>query len=266
MKRSISAKFNELRASGSKALIPYLTCGYPSIRRFVDFAQVVEDSGANLLEIGLPHSDPMADGPTIRYTSHQALSHGLNLERAFESIRRVADKTSIPLIAMCYVNTILKRGIDRFAKDCEDSGISGVIVPDLIYEERQSILRSLKRKHIDLVFLAAPTTPQNRLRQIASASSGFLYLVSVTGITGARKILPTETERFIRKARTLAPIPMCVGFGVSSGELANRMGSISDGVIVGSAILDRIRKARNNGDSVRSVASFMKQLRKGLDT
>ena len=266
MNGKIENKFAELKSSGRKALIPYLTCGFPSHRRFVDSAKLLEDCGADMIEIGIPHSDPMADGPTIKRTSHQALSKGLTTDNAFTLMEEVAARTSIPLIVMCYINTIMKPGVRRFASRCSAAGISGAIIPDLTFEERHRLLECFKSSEIDVVFLTAPTTPVKRVREIAAASSGYLYLVSVTGITGARKSLPVSTETFIRKAKAVSPIPVCVGFGISNEATARQMGRLADGIIVGSALLNSIESAANSRGTFQGVISLMKELRRGLDT
>lgn len=265
MTRRIENKFAELKSSGRKALIPYLTCGFPSHGRFVECAMHLEDCGADMLEIGIPHSDPMADGPTIKRTSHQALSKGLTTDGAFSLMEKVAARTSIPLIVMCYINTVMKPGVRRFASRCSAAGISGVIIPDLTFEERHRFLECFENSEIDVIFLTAPTTPVNRVREIAAASSGYLYLVSITGITGARESLPGSTETFIRKAKAVSPIPVCVGFGISNEATARQMGRLADGIIVGSALLNRIENATSSRGAFAGVSSLMKELRRGLD-
>ncbi|MBU1317913.1 MAG: tryptophan synthase subunit alpha [candidate division Zixibacteria bacterium] len=265
MSRSITSSLTELQSNGKKALIPYLTCGYPSSDDFIEYAALLEATGADMLEIGFPHSDPMADGPTIKYTSHQALSNGMNGKKMFSAIEKVASRTSIPLIAMSYINTIMKPGIESFVGRCKDAGITGIIIPDLTLEEKNRVVGAFRKSGIQTIFLVAPTTSSERIKQIASASSGFLYLVSVTGITGARRVLPKETELFISRARALCPIPVCVGFGISNGRIARRMSRASDGVIVGSALLDCIRYATGKRNARRDLSSLMTDLRKGLD-
>jgi tryptophan synthase alpha chain len=265
MSGKIENKFAELKSADKKALIPYLTCGFPSHGRFVDCSRLLEDCGADMIEIGIPHSDPMADGPTIKRTSHQALSKGLTTDNAFSLIEKVAARTSIPLIAMCYINTILKPGAGLFASRCRTAGISGIIIPDLTFEERERLSGYFTKNQIDMIFLTAPTTPVNRVREIAAASEGYLYLVSVTGITGARKSLPASTETFIRKAKAVSPVPVCVGFGISNEATARRMGRLADGIIVGSALLNRIESAANSRRAFGGVSSLMKELRRGLD-
>jgi tryptophan synthase alpha chain len=265
MNRSISNKFAELRADGRKALIPYLTCGYPSRKRFIEYAQLLEDCGADMLEIGLPHSDPLADGPTIRQISHTVLSRGLTTDAAFSLIEKTARVTSIPLIAMCYVNTVISMGVSRFVKRCGESNITGIIIPDLAYEERDRLLGDFGSNGVSVILLAAPTTDEKRIRAISRASSGYLYLVSITGTTGSRNSLPKSTERFIRKARAICDIPVCVGFGISNEATSRQMGRLSDGVIVGSALLNRIEESRNNAEAVKRISELMSELRRGLD-
>jgi len=207
----------------------------------------------------------MADGPTIKYTSHYALSHGLDSDKLFSAVEKVAERTTLPLVAMSYINTIIKPGIERFARRCKSAGITGIIIPDMTLEERRAIVPIFRKYDIQTVFLVAPTTSSERIEKIAQASKGFLYLVSVTGITGARKVLPKETEAFISRARALSPIPVCVGFGISNGRIARRMSRVADGVIVGSALLDCIRSAKSKRAARENIESLMTDLRKGLD-
>ncbi len=265
MNRTIANKFCELKERGRKALVPYLTAGYPTHSSFVRLAARIEDAGADMLEIGIPHSDPLADGPTIRYTSHLTLSNGLTVADSFRMIEKLAAKTTMPLIVMCYFNTILRPGLETFARWCSESGVSGLIIPDLPLEEGLKVSELMSHSGIESIFLAAPTTPPSRIRDIAAICSGFLYLVSVTGITGARRNLPRQTAEFVRKARSIAGMPVCVGFGISNAEIARKMGRVADGVIVGSALLDRIRNAKDNGSADRAVSSFIRELRRGLD-
>lgn len=265
MARSISARFGTLRASARRALIPYLACGYPTGRRFVETATRLEGLGADLLEIGIPHSDPLADGPTIRFASNVALESGLTVAHAFQLIEKVAVRVSIPLIAMTYVNLVLRQGRATFARRCRNAGISGVIIPDLTYEDSRDFRSAFSEFGLDLVLLTAPTTPPERVAKIATSSRGFLYLVSVTGITGARRALPAGLAKSIRRARAVSPNPVCVGFGVSRGEQARMIGREADGVIVGSALIDRIRQSGNGREANTAVSRLMKDLRRGLD-
>jgi tryptophan synthase alpha chain len=265
MKTTLDDRFNELKAEGKTALMPFLTCNYPSESRFVQMAARLEDRGADIIEIGIPHSDPLADGPTIKQVSNAVLSNGFKLSSAFRTIEKVALRTAMPLVVMCYYNTILRPGIRRFVDWCRGSSVSGAIIPDLPHEESAEVSEALSDAGIDLICLAAPTTPDRRVRKIAASASGFMYLVSVTGITGARKALPKETGEFVKRARKLSRLPVCVGFGISNGATARAMGEISDGVIVGSALLDRIRRAKSSREADRSVDSFITELRKALD-
>lgn len=235
------------------------------MREFIDLAVCLKDHGADIIEIGLPHSDPLADGPTIRYASHAVLSRGCSVESMFQAIAEVSKRVSLPIVAMCYINTVLRIGSRHFAERCKDAGVSGVVIADLTLEESVPVHDALSASEIALIHLAAPTTPKARIRRLAQASAGFLYLVSVTGITGARRRLPKETEEFISSARSLSPIPVCVGFGISSGRIARRLRRFADGVIVGSALLDRIRSARNARERLAGVAAFTQELRRGLD-
>lgn len=248
--------FDRLWKQRQKALIPYFTAFYPSARVFGQSVIAATDAGADIIEIGLPFSDPLADGPVIQHSSHYALMHGFTIERMFKSIRRLRDKTRTPFVIMTYLNPVLKRGIKRFISDCRNSGVSGLIIPDLIPEEGGLIEKTAALNKIAINYLIAPTTPTERIRLIASRTTGFIYLVSVTGVTGERKKLPDYLPAVVKRIRKITDKPLCIGFGISTPAQAKAVSRLCDGVIIGSALVKRTNPF--------AVRGFLKKVRQQL--
>lgn len=231
-----------LRKSGRRALVAYLTAGYPSFNEQQRLIKILERSGIDVLELGVPFSDPIADGPTIQFSSLESLKKGTSLRKIIKWVSGLRKEVHLPIVLMSYLNPILRYGLKSFAKDAKAAGVDGLIIPDLIAEEAQEIKKALREKGLDLIFLVAPTTPQERQSKIASSTSGFLYAVSVTGVTGARTEWPHETNKWIKTLSRLSPKPVYVGFGISRPEHIRALKGSADGFIVGSAIIDIIRK------------------------
>jgi len=255
----ISDVFNQ--RSEHVALIPYVTVGYPSIEATLKVVPLLAESGCDIIELGIPFSDPLADGITIQKASFEALHNGVTPKICLDVASKLRQKVSIPLVFMTYYNLILNFGLETFCNDCIESGIDGLIIPDLPPEEGQDLeIITLKQK-IDLIYLIAPTSTNQRLSLAAQRSQGFLYLVSVTGITGARDELPEDLDKFVSRVREIAKQPLCVGFGIATPEQAGRVASIADGVIVGSRIIQLIE----SDESMATVLNFTKELRLALD-
>ena len=197
MKTTIERRFKEI--SGRKALVPFLTCGFPDIPGFIDLAVEVCRSGIDILEIGFPFSDPLADGPTIQYSSRVALDSGFNLDKGFAAVSQIAEKTETPLVIMIYVNNILAAGQKSFLKRCSDSGVAGLVVPDLPFELSGDFNLLCREFKLDLILLVSPTTSHSRIKTVAAATNGFLYLVSIKGTTGIRNGFPRGTIQYIKK-------------------------------------------------------------------
>jgi tryptophan synthase alpha chain len=246
----VRERFRELMERGDAALIPFVMAGDPSIDATVRIAEVLGRSGADMIELGLCFSDPIADGPTIQAASERALEAGVTPDVYFRIAREVSDAVSVPLIALTYYNMVIRKGISRFLQSCVKSGISGVIVPDLPVDEADDFRSAAGRCSIDTIFLAAPTSDRSRLKKIVNASTGFVYLVSVLGVTGARRTVSREAGGLIKMVKSIeSEVPVAVGFGVSSPRHVlelTRMGA--DGVIVGSALIDIISKHMKNED------------------
>ncbi|MEE8417266.1 MAG: tryptophan synthase subunit alpha [candidate division Zixibacteria bacterium] len=254
------------KPEGRKVLVPYLTCGFPDMNNFERLALSVCDAGIDMIEIGLPFSDPLADGPTIQYSSRTALDNGFTIEKGFASIGRIAGKVSLPIIIMTYLNTVRAMGEKRFLRQCRKAGVSGLVIPDLPADLSDDIGRACRESCIDLALLVAPTTPVERIKKIAEQSKGFLYLVSVKGTTGKRNHFPPGTLSFIKRVKKLSPVPVLVGFGISSPSMAAEAARFSDGVIIGSALIEIIRCNGNLSEASRKLKLFLQSVEKEMNS
>ena len=247
---------------GYKALVAYVTVGYPNISATLEIVPLLASSGCDIVELGIPFSDPLADGTTIQKASFCALENGVTPQLCLEVAEELSRKVHIPLVFMTYYNLVFSYGLEKFLSVCASSGISGLIIPDLPPEEGSELETATKRKGLDLIYLLAPTSTEERSRLVAERSRGFIYLVSVTGVTGAREKLPVDLASFVGRVKKLATQPLCVGFGISTPEQAKRVAQIADGVIIGSRIIQLMEA---NDNFVSSVSSFIKELRQALD-
>ncbi len=245
---------------GHKALIPYITAGYPNIETTLQAVPLMAENGADIIELGIPFSDPLADGATIQESSHQALQNGVTPEICLDIAKKLRQKTEIPLVFMTYFNPVLNYGPDKFCRACIDTGIDGLIIPDLPPEEGVSLECATREQGLDLIYLLSPTSTPERISLIAEKSRGFIYLVSVAGVTGARNSLPAGIDEFIGRVRKIAGQPLCVGFGISTPEQARHVAQIADGVIVGSKII-HLMKA---DPTLNSLQIFIRELREAM--
>ena len=234
----IDKKFQELRGQDIKAFMPYLCAGDPTPELTSKLLLTLEEAGADLIELGVPFSDPIADGPTVQRASERALTHRISLQQILEIVATLRTQTEIPIALMGYYNPIFRMGEDAFCKAAQNAGVDGVIIPDLPPEQAQSLLEVAPKYNLATIFLAAPTSPPERMELIASVSTGFIYCVSVTGVTGARATLSDEIAPMITELRKHTDKPICVGFGVSTPEQAAQVAQVADGAIVGSAIVN----------------------------
>jgi len=246
---------------GRKTLLAYVTVGYPSIEATLKVVPQLVAGGADVIELGIPFSDPMADGATIQKASHQALANGVTPETCLEVAASLSKKVTAPLVFMTYYNPVLSYGLETFCHDCRRSGIAGLIIPDLPPEEGAALEAIAARHKLDLIYLLAPTSTDERVKTVAEHSTGFIYLVSVTGVTGAREVLPLSLEPFVNRVRKTARQPLCVGFGISTPEQAAQVTRFADGVIVGSRILQLMEADA----SLVKVTDFVRQLRAAID-
>ncbi len=244
-----------------KALIAYITVGYPNIEATQNIATVLSNSGCDIIELGIPFSDPLADGATIQKASHQALQQGTTPELCLEVAQKLRQKIITPLVFMTYYNPVFNFGLEAFCQSCAEVGVSGLIIPDLPPEEGAE-LEAITQKHkLNLIYLLAPTSTEERIAMVTERSRGFIYLVSLTGVTGTRQTLPPELENFVKRVRQKTKQPLCVGFGVSNPEQASRIARIADGVIVGSRLIQLIEEDA----TLSSLKAFVLSLREALD-
>ncbi len=252
-------KFKILKKEKKKALIIYITGGYPDLPATEGMVLEFERAGADIIEIGIPFSDPIADGPVIQKASETALAKGATLKKILRITRKIRRKSDIPIVFMSYFNPIYRYGVKNFIRDASKYGVDGAIIPDLPPEEARDIIRAAAAKKFCVIFLASPTSANARLRSIAEKSEGFIYYVSLTGVTGARKHMASDIAANIKKIKRFTSKPVCVGFGVSTGKQASAIARAADGVIVGSAIIKSIERSGRKG-AARFAAALAKSV------
>lgn len=255
--------FSRRRAEGRAVLVPYLMAGYPDLSTSDLLLRTVAKSGADIIEIGIPYSDPLADGPAIQKAGQGALASGTNTDHVLELVALVRPEIGAPLVLMTYYNTIVGYGVARFAARARETGVDGVIVPDLPPEEAGPWLEVSRANQLAAILLVAPTSSTERLRLIAERSTGFVYCVSLTGVTGVRERLPSGLPEFLKRVRSVTNAPLAVGFGVSSPERAAEVAALADGVIIGSALINLI--IESPADCVARVGNFIASVRRALD-
>jgi tryptophan synthase alpha chain len=254
----IAAVFSKL---GHKALIPYITVGYPDLEATLKAVPLLDGNGADIIELGIPFSDPLADGATIQESSYQALQNGVTTDTCLDIAKKLRQKTQVPLVFMTYFNPVLSYGLDKFCRACVSAGIDGLIIPDLPPEESASGgLERAAEQGLDLIYLLSPTSTPERIRMVAEKSRGFIYLVSVAGVTGARNSLPPSLETFVTRVRKIAKQPLCVGFGISTPAQARQISRLADGVIVGSRLIQLMKEDK----TLNSLQIFIRELRGGI--
>lgn len=261
MSNRIDTCFEALKKKGEKALITFITAGDPDMESSEKFVLKMFESGADIIELGVPFSDPIAEGVTIQKSSLRSLNGGTTLDKIFGLVGRLREKTDKPLLLMMYINTIFVYGTEKFFKNCVKYQIDGVIVPDMPYEERDEIQATADRYGVYNINLVAPTSHE-RVKEIAAGSDGFLYCVSSTGVTGTRSKFTTDFDEFFSLVNGSVKCPACVGFGISSPEQAKKMSSYCDGVIVGSAIVKLIEA--KGTDAAEDVGAFVKSLKEAM--
>jgi len=248
--------------AGHKALIAYVTVGYPSLEATLKVVPRLASGGADIIELGIPFSDPLADGVTIQKASFHALQNGVTPETCLGVARQLREKTDVPLVFMTYYNPIFSYGLKEFVAASARSGIDGLIVPDLPPEEGVELEGLAQAAGLDLIYLLAPNSSEERIRLVAERSRGFIYLVSVTGVTGAREDLPTNLATFVARVRKVASQPLCVGFGISRPEQAKKIASLANGVIVGSRLIQLMEE----DESLMAAQRLVIELRRALDS
>src|SRR5580704_9527457 len=239
----ISRRFAALRESAELGIIAYITAGDPSLDATRKFVLALAEAGADVIELGIPFSDPLADGPTIQRASERALKAHTTLAQVIELVREIRKSSEVPIVLFSYYNPVLQMGLEKFASAAESAGADGVLITDLTPEESDDYRRILAAHHLDTIFLGAPTSTDNRLAKIASVSSGFLYLISRTGVTGAKDALPDDLPALLRRARKITQLPIAVGFGISLPGHVSVLGGLADAAVVGSALVSEIENA-----------------------
>jgi tryptophan synthase alpha chain len=239
----ISKRFAALRESGELGIVAYITAGDPSLDATHKFVIALAEAGADVIELGIPFSDPLADGPTIQRASERALKSGTTLAQVIDLVREIRKSSEVPLVLFSYYNPVLQMGLEKFASTTAGAGADGVLITDLTPEESDDYRRILDAHHLDTIFLGAPTSTDDRLAKIAAVSSGFLYLISRTGVTGAKDALPDDLPALLRSARKVTHLPIAVGFGISLPGHVSVLGGLADAAVVGSALVSEIEKA-----------------------
>jgi tryptophan synthase alpha chain len=255
----ITARFEALRCRGDKAFVAFVTAGDPSLERTVEIALELEAAGVDVLELGVPFSDPLADGPVIQRASERALRAGAALRGVLGAVARIRRRSALPIVLFSYLNPLLRYGLGALASDAHEAGVDGVLVTDLPPEEADAWLAVARPAGLDTIFLAAPTSSDERLRRIAGASRGFVYAISRTGVTGEREALSADAMPLVARLRALTDEPVALGFGISTPEQVRAAGSVADGVVVGSALV-RFLEAEPHGDIRGFVAELRRQL------
>jgi len=240
MRSRISSKFRSLKEQNRKAFIAYIMAGDPNISRTREMVRILEDCGVDIIELGVPFSDPLADGPAIQAAAQRALEGGTTLHTVIELVADLRKTTKIPIILMTYYNPIFKYDEEKFIEDACASGVDGIIVPDLPPDEAEGMLKLTKKRPFDVIFLLAPTSTEDRIEKVSKASRGFIYYVSITGITGSKLALDPAIETHMNRIRSVSDTPIAVGFGIATPDEASVVARFADGVIVGSAIVKKV--------------------------
>ena len=260
----IAQMFDNNKRQGKKALITFVTAGDPDIAATKRLVLAMEAAGADLVELGVPFSDPVADGPVIQAADLRALSKGIKIDGIFDAVQEVRGTSQVPIVFLIYINCIFNYGHERFFKRCAQAGVDGVIVPDLPFEEKGEIAAAAGECGIKIIPLVAPTS-RGRIEMIAGAAEGFLYCVSSLGVTGMHQSFDTDFEAFFSAINAAASAPTALGFGISTPEQARELKKYADGIIVGSAIVKLVGNARDTDAAVNDVSAFVRQLRQALD-
>lgn len=258
----IARKFRELAGRHELGLVAYVTAGDPSLDATEKIVLAAAKAGADVIELGVPFSDPVADGPTIQRASERALRAGTTLAGVLDLVRHLRVHTQVPLVLFSYFNPILQMGLDKFASTAAKAGADGVLATDLTFEEAGDYRATMHSRALDTIFLVAPTSTDARIGQIASASSGFLYVISRAGVTGAQDTLPAELPNLVRRVRKFTTLPIAVGFGISLPTHVTVLGGIADAAVVGSALVAEIEKATSPGAAAEAVAGRIRTLKR----
>jgi len=262
----IAHLFDELKKKNEKALIAYITAGDPDMETTGQLLKCLVESGADMIELGVPFSDPMADGPTIQAAAQRSLNHPFSIESILGLVKKFRGYSQVPLILFGYYNPLLQYGLERLACDAREAGVDGFLVVDLPPEEAAELKKAADAQRLDTIFLLAPTSTDERIRKVAGVSTGFVYYVSITGVTGAREGLADMLEPAVDKIRTFTDLPVGIGFGVSRPEHVREIARFADAVIVGSAIIKELEAHAGKPDLLVRVGSFVQELKQATRT
>jgi len=259
----IEPRLKALRHQGRKAFIPYITAGDPSLEATEKIILQLENSGADVIELGVPFSDPMADGPVIQRASERALANNVTVSDCLEVVRRVRKQSEVPIVLFSYLNPLLSIGFDRLGEEVKSAGVDGVLATDLVPEEADELRSALKSSDIDLIFLVAPTSTDERIKLIAEASSGFVYAVSRTGVTGVRQSLSEAASSLVKRVRRFTDLPIAIGFGISTPEQVSEVWQYADAAVVGSRIVAEIENNAGDPSLVDKIGKIVRWLISG---
>ncbi len=261
----IDSTLEKLAVDGRKALVAYLTAGYPDIDTSLEILEAVCNAGADILEIGMPFSDPTCDGPVIQASSETALKAGMSLSKSISLTFRLREKVETPIVLFSYYNPIFRYGVKRFADEISLAGVDGLLVVDLPPEEENDLVAALEGKAIHIIRLVAPTTKLERMKMLANSTGGFLYLISRTGVTGTGGLDPAAIAKHAAEVKAVCPHPVCIGFGISNADDARTLAPLADGIIVGSAIMRVLCEERDISVMPAVAAAKISELRTGMD-
>ena len=257
----IDRRLNEIKSSGGKALVCFLTCGDPDLGTTERLVKEISKNGADIVELGIPFSDPLADGPSIQAASFRALSNGASVRGVFDCVRNIRKDCDTPIVLMTYFNPINRYGLERFAADAADAGADGVILTDLPPEEAADWKKAADNAGIATIFLVAPTSTKDRIALGANMASGFIYCVSRTGVTGARADVPVDLHDLVGSIKAVSDLPVMIGFGISNADHIKSVTEFADGAVVGSALVNVIAESPNPDEAVRRAGEFVRKLR-----
>ena len=260
MMNRIDGKFKFLKEKNEKAMIAFITAGDPNLDTTIDVVLAMEVAGADIIELGIPYSDPLADGVIIQQSSTRALNNGTKISKIMNTVKEIRKNTEVPLVYLVYYNSVFKYGIEKFIKECSDVGIDGIIIPDLPIEERKDIIEVADSYGVNLIPLVAPTS-KKRIESIVNNGKGFVYCVSTNGVTGVRKELGTNIEEYMEVVSQYTNLPKAIGFGISGPDMAKELKSYCDGVILGSAIVRLFGEGLEKEELITNVKNFVKSIK-----
>ena len=255
-----SKKSPTLTGKNSIGLMTHIVLGYPSFEENLETVETMAKCGVAFVELQLPFSDPVADGPSMMLANTRSLQHGVTIKACFEQAGKIAKATKISLLFMTYTNIAYQYGIDKFVADASRAGMKGIIIPDLPYEESDQYVKACKKHVIDPIFVVSPNSSDNRLRAISKVASGFIYCTTRTGVTGAQASLPTDVKTYLKRVRQFIVLPLAVGFGISRKEHVDALQGVADYAVIGSAVMDLVHKGKSKGERLQAIADFLQAL------